>query len=1018
VAIVAYTANEKDPDQQLYNADSGVYLQIMAISDVYPGHAVIGTIIPSKSDYNTNDYAANTLEARYIPAPHCRIDELVNDLKGGISGFDTLSPSRGQFTEVTDSSGSSIGYRLELKYAPANVELENMMVFANGVYQAPGTGYSYESGGTFVQKSNQDFPIYLNSIAEDSVSYVVSPDIVFQTTYGFSAAGSTEISIPPTWRDDVAAGRVGVVVYANGLILDPEYYEYSGNRQKIIIKAPYDQVSSHSEPYADITTMLDEEEAPISSITLIGVRGLIGISKVAQGYASVPVTDVNGNKVLKNQNFSTSFPGQSGYHAEKGGGLGPWANVPKIGLPLSAPGSVPGQNESYPKQDVVHALATDAQKLDLYHFENDGIVIGDWPTGSIHTRIPFFSNTGSIQVFVDGRMAHANHPITDEIVAWEFKGFNWPRGYYVRERNSNFLDISTRPLKGTFVNYFDYKDDDDTQLPKQEWDALLESYLWDATGDMKGGHALANKIIVLHFDNAAARSNIFIENQQVPNSLCASAEFANTSACKAFLDINRIRIDGTPATTAVASPDEFPVDTGEWNVYMTRAALTGEAPAEMSSTLDPASLSHATIANTIWATSGADYLDAVATVFSFAQAAKNAGRMHYDPSPPSGFKGVLSDGNQLVGNTDVPINSSGQQIGFMGGNSKTQYGEGDTNASIIQSGILTNAEGFSSENFFGPNNPLMSLGGLDNYMTPLIKSMGFDNRFLSTKFGLDTDGKLDFSKILESWGKWVGGTDIPDSYNLLEVLNALYNKSGTGTVRKLAMIYGGIHTERDDAGTTSKHPANQGHKRYKDGHMYISLETGCVKIPSHYGGYGYISGHINFDKPDTSGLPADYINPDEGDGISNTNVRFGGFTHNTFATSYSSGAPVQQHKGMAVAYKATPLMAFVSPAVTTAWPWFWEHWGRPQAFPAPIWRFTLTTFKTNEKELALRVDAKHVPGVIDANDWCISYPIFFMVLGSSTDPRYMKNNDYPYVFTFKKSKGGKDVISPDDTIVS
>jgi hypothetical protein len=200
--------------------------------------------------------------------------------------------------------------------------------------------------------------------------------------------------------------------------------------------------------------------------------------------------------------------------------------------------------------------------------------------------------------------------------------------------------------------------------------------------------------------------------------------------------------------------------------------------------------------------------------------------------------------------------------------------------------------------------------------------------------------------------------------------------------------------------------------------MYISLETGCVKIPSYYGGYGYISGQINFDKPDTSGLPTDYLNPDEGDGISNTNVKFGGFTHKTFATSYSSGAPVQQHKGMAVAYQNTPLAAFVSPAITVSWTSTWAHWGRPQAFPAPIWNFTMTKFKTNEKELALRIDAKHVPGIIDQEDFCLSYPIFFMVIGTATDPRYMLNADYPHVFKFNKPKGGKDVISPNDTIVS
>jgi len=1017
LAIIAFTENEKDPEDALNNSDSGVYLQIVAIRDVYPGHAVIGTIIPATSDYKTNDYAANEIEARYMPAPHHRIDELVNDLKGGISGFDTLSPSRGQLTEVYDDNNITVGHRAELKYSPANIELENMLAFANGVYQAPGTGYAYESGGTYVQKNTQDFPLFQGSIAEDSASasYLVSPDIVFQKTAGFSAAGSTEVAIPPSWKDEVAYGRVSVIVFANGLIMDPDYYEYSANRHKIIIKAPYDQVAEESDPLANTDIMVDEEETPIASVTLVGVRGLVSISKVAQGYSSVPVVDLNGKKVLKNQDHSTSYAGQRGYHAEKGGGLGPWASVPKVGLPLSAPGSTLGQNDMYPIKQVVHNLANNATNLGIFHFENDAVAIEDWPQGSLHSRIPYFASTGSLQVFVDGRAAHTNHPVMDEIVGWEFKNFKWPRGFYVRERNSNFFDLSIRPLKGTFTNYVDYADEDEDQFPKQEWDLALESKIWDPNGSMSGGHTLANKVIVLQFDNAGSRSNMFIENQQVPNSLCASTEFANTSACKAFLDTQRIRIDGTPSQSAVASQEEFPMDSGFWNTFMTRGALTGEAPSEMTGAPGSTSITYDGISNTMWALGNADYLDAVSTIFSFAQAAKNAGRLHYDPVPPSGLAGLLSDANQLVGTNDVPINSSGQQIGFMGGDSKTQYGAGETNASQLQADILTNASGSAVENAMGKDNPIVTLGGLDNYLTPMIKSMGFNNRFLNMKFDTDENNRIDFSKLIDGWGKWVGGQDIPDDYSLLEVLNAIYNAGSSG-YKQTAIMYGGIHTERMDGGTNKQWPSYQSQKRYKDGYVFISLETGSVKIPSSYGGYGWISGHINFDKPDSAGIPSHYKGNTHGDGIHSKSVQFGGVTHKTFGTNYSSGAPVWMSSGMSVAYKGTPLMAFISPGYTTVWPGHLGQIARPQAFPAPIWNFTQTKFATNQKELAVRIDAKHVPGFTLAEDYCLSYPIHFMIMGSASDPRYINNSEYPTIFKFTKPQGGKDVITPEDGI--
>ena len=289
--IVGHTTDNKEK--------SAVVIDMINPTSLTDNMAVLGYFTPSfnfTEEVDSGSYPNK--HPFYKPASHVCMEELASDVGSGLRAESHVASDI--LSKVLTLTTGQTGYRLEVKNISLAASNSNLLVFYAGTLLEEGKHFYIESPGTLVLIGGVTLGYagnvaltYESSYNNSFIDILYSEDFLFKQTsvYSYNSQQPEQlIDIASSHRELLEKGSYEPLVFVTqqgqtggGTLLNPDRYEVisknseQGVRDAIKLKPRIGWESTNGGYISD-----DYDGKFISSITIIGVRGLSAVANVAR----------------------------------------------------------------------------------------------------------------------------------------------------------------------------------------------------------------------------------------------------------------------------------------------------------------------------------------------------------------------------------------------------------------------------------------------------------------------------------------------------------------------------------------------------------------------------------------------------------------------------------------------------------------------------------------------------------------------------------------------------------------
>lgn len=291
--VVGYTEDNKD--------DTPVFIELVSPHNVTEKMAIIGHYTPSGSipESITGKDLRESSFPRYRPAPHLKLEELAGSIN---SGMETYS------IPAIEVYGNKVGsdFRVPVKNIPLTKKDHRLMVFFMGILLEEDSHYEIESPSSLILKGATQYGLIWNGPNQASVTFDnyytfafidiwYTEDILFREIFSFpsdvSSLAEFKTRFPASKSDSIKNGDVEILVFSRGnssngggTLISPDRYSYTniddgGDPREGLVIRPRSGWRLTNQHYGWVNDEFTGSQMSSGIITVIGVRGLSGISK-------------------------------------------------------------------------------------------------------------------------------------------------------------------------------------------------------------------------------------------------------------------------------------------------------------------------------------------------------------------------------------------------------------------------------------------------------------------------------------------------------------------------------------------------------------------------------------------------------------------------------------------------------------------------------------------------------------------------------------------------------------------